>query len=83
MYYYISGYLLPIRGNLYHFLEREWTFDIDYNYFTEKWLIFQILQNGSIIKLDTGGVVQGIHDMPFNYPLFYYKRFYNDVEIVE
>ena len=65
---------MSLRGSLYHFLDRQFEQN-------ETWLVYKISEIGSAIKLETEGV-QEYSDRPSFRPIPYYKRFYNQIEII-
>ena len=65
---------MSLRGSLYHFLDQQYERN-------ETWLVYKISERGSAIKLETEGL-QEHPDWPAFHPIPYYKRFYNQIEII-
>ena len=68
------GQLVSLRGSLYHFLDQQYEQN-------ETWLVYKISEKGSAIKLETESL-QEHPDWPSFHPIPYYKRFYNQIEII-
>ena len=67
------GQIVSLRGSFYHFLDEQFERN-------ETWLVYKISESGSAIKLESEGL-QDPH-WPSFHPIPYYKRFYNQIEII-
>ena len=65
---------MSLRGSLYHFLDQQFERN-------ETWLVYKISESGSAIELETEGL-QEYSDSPSFHIIPYYKRFYNQIEII-
>ena len=68
------GQIVSLRGSFYHFLDEQFERN-------ETWLVYKISESGSAIELETEGL-QGYNDQPSFHPFPYFKRFYNEIEIL-